>query len=432
MVEGAAEPKIGVIGLGYVGLPLALVFARSFKYVVGFDISEEKISQIKAGVDPTAEGFDSDLKGTSLNVTNNIGDLSTCSVFIVTVPTPVDVNNTPDLKPLVSASLTLSSILKRGDIVVYESTVYPGLTEEICGKILEDNSGLKCGVDFTLGYSPERINPGDKEHTFESIVKVVAGQDERTLKILADLYGKVVKAGIHKAPSIKVAEAAKVIENTQRDINIAFMNELSIIFDRMGISCRDVLDAASTKWNFLRFTPGLVGGHCIGVDPYYLTTKAQQLGYHPQVILAGRRINDDMGKYVAQRTIKLVVNSGLPVLGARIGILGVTFKENVADPRNSRVPDIYRELKEFGVNVVVHDPYANADEVSSEYGIELTPLEHFLALDAIILAVNHKYYSELGQQALFAMLNKGGGVFVDVKSVVDRERIPQHVIYWSL
>lgn len=422
--------KIAVIGLGYVGLPLALAFARHFPGTIGFDINSKKVEQIRKGVDPTGESLGEELKKTKLSVTNDIEDLRGCNFFVVGVPTPVDIDNRPDLEPLASASKLVGSVLKKGSIVVYESTVYPGVTEEFCGPILAAESGLVLGEDFKVGYSPERINPGDREHTLELIVKVVSGQDAESLDLVAAVYGKVVSAGIHRAPSIKVAEAAKVIENTQRDLNIALMNELSIIFDRMGIATKDVLAAAGTKWNFLKFTPGLVGGHCIGVDPYYLTTKAQQLGYHPQVILAGRRINDDMGKFIAQRTVKLMLNAGIPTRGAAVGILGLTFKENISDLRNSRVPDIYHELKEFGVTALVHDPQGDADDAMHEYGIEISALEDFRNLDVLILAVPHaEYLSNLGQ---ILKTLKPQGIFVDIKSVVDRQRLGEGQAYWSL
>src|SRR4051812_43481800 len=350
--------RIAVVGLGYVGLPVALAFARKFPGTIGFDINVEKVNSLKAGVDRTGETSSEELKASKLQMTHDPAELRQATFFVVAVPTPVDVDNRPDLTPVVKASETVAKALKKGDVVVYESTVYPGVTEEVCGPILAKLSGLKQGVDFKLGYSPERINPGDKQHTLERITKVVSGEDEATLERVAAAYGAIVDAGIHRAPSIKVAEAAKVIENTQRDINIALMNELSMIFDRMGIRTADVLAAAGTKWNFLKFRPGLVGGHCIGVDPYYLTTKAQQLGYQPEVILAGRRVNDNMGRYVAQRLVKLLVNADIPVRSARVGILGLTFKEDVNDIRNSKVPGIATELREFGIQPMVHDPLA--------------------------------------------------------------------------
>lgn len=425
------DTTIGVIGLGYVGLPLALAFARKFPAVYGFDIDKRKVGLIQNGIDPTEEGFDDQLKETRLRATSSISDLAECTFFIVGVPTPIDENRTPDLRILKEACKAVSSILKRGDLVVFESTVYPGITEEFCGPILEQGSNLVCGKDFFIGYSPERINPGDKEHTLERITKVVSGQNEEILERVSLVYGKVIEAGVYKAPSIQVAEAAKVIENTQRDLNIALMNELAIIFDKMGISTKEVLATAGTKWNFLRFTPGLVGGHCIGVDPYYLTTKAQQLGYNPQVILAGRRINDAMGVFIAQKTIKLLIQCSIQPKGAVIGILGVTFKENVADLRNSRVPEIYRELAEFGASVSVYDPYGKSEEAMFEYKITLSDLASFKDLDALIIAVPHREIISLVNSNLDSMV-KRGGVVVDIKSVLEKRNIPSSIIYWSL
>jgi UDP-N-acetyl-D-galactosamine dehydrogenase len=422
---------IGVLGLGYVGLPLALAFARQFEGTVGFDIDRRKIAKLVSGQDPTDEGLEPLIRDTSLRFADDASALGGCNFFVVTVPTPVDENHNPDLRPLKGACEVLGPILKPGATVVFESTVYPGLTEEVCGPWLEQHSGLKLGKDIALGYSPERMNPGDKEHTVERIVKVVAGSDAATLELVASVYEKVVTAGVHRASSIKVAEAAKVIENTQRDLNIALMNELAIIFDRIGIPTRDVLAAARTKWNFLPFTPGLVGGHCIGVDPYYLTTKAEQLKYHPQVILSGRRINDGMGAWVAQKVIKLLVQSGTTVRGARVGILGLTFKENVRDIRNSRVPDIIRELNEFGAHTLVHDPGADGEEVQHEYGISLCPWEELTALDALVLAVSHREYVAMSTEELLGGL-KAGGLVVDVKSMLDRGKVPDHLTYWSV
>src|SRR5580704_17408144 len=344
------EEKVAVIGLGYVGLPVALAFARKFKGAVGFDIHKEKVEELRRGYDRNHEVPAEVLKSSTLNMTSDPKALEGVTFYVVAVPTPVDANNVPDLTPVVKASETVGRAIGKGAVVVFESTVYPGVTEEICGPILEKLSGLKCGTDFTLGYSPERINPGDKEHALEKITKVVSGQDGPTLERVADAYGAIIDAGVHRAPSIKVAEAAKVIENTQRDLNIALVNELALIFDRMGIRTSDVLAAAATKRNFIKFKPGLVGGHCIGVDPYYLTTKAQQLGYQPEVILAGRRINNMMGSYVAQRIVKMLVNADIPVKGARVGILGITFKENCNDIRNSKAPDIASELRQFGIH----------------------------------------------------------------------------------
>lgn len=425
------ETKIAVIGLGYVGLPLALTFARKIPNVVGFDIDSEKIDSLKKGIDFSGLELESELKSTTLKITSNETKLKDSNFFIVAVPTPVDHNNKPDLGALISASQTVGRSITKGDIVVFESTVYPGVTEEICGPEIEKVSGLRRGVDFTLAYSPERINPGDTEHTLENVIKIIAAEDAATLQVVKDVYSKIVKAGLYSASSIKVAEAAKVIENTQRDLNIALMNELAIIFDRIGISSREVIEAAGTKWNFLKFSPGLVGGHCIGVDPYYLTTKAEQVGYHPEVILAGRRINDQMGTYVAQKTVKLMVNRGIQVKGARVAILGLTFKENVPDIRNSRVPDIARELREFGANVFVHDPLVDPSFAKHEVNITLSPWEDVKDLDALILAVSHKTFIEMGFERLACCLSKSG-VFIDVKSAFHREVNNKSVCYWAL
>jgi UDP-N-acetyl-D-galactosamine dehydrogenase len=425
--------RIAVIGLGYVGLPVALAFARKFPGAVGFDINQAKVTALRNGVDHTGETSAQTLKDTSLHMTWDLEALKPCTFFVVAVPTPVDRNNRPDLTPVIKASQTVAKVLKKGDVVVYESTVYPGVTEELCGPILEKGSGLKQHVDFKLGYSPERINPGDTLHTLERITKVVSGEDEASLERVANTYGAIIDAGVFRATSIKVAEAAKVIENTQRDLNIALMNELALIFDRMGIRTRDVLAAAGTKWNFLKFTPGLVGGHCIGVDPYYLTTKAEELGYQPQVILAGRRINNQIGPYIAQRTVKLLVHQNLAVKGARVGVLGLTFKEDVSDIRNSKVPDILTELKEFGIDAKLHDPYADPAETHHEYGLSVTPLEEMTNLDALILAVSHKQYLDLGVAQLVGRIRKGG-VLVDVKSALNPSAVPAQsgVAYWCL
>jgi len=421
--------KVAVIGLGYVGLPVALAFAKKFSGTVGFDINQRKVEELKAGVDATGEISSEELTSSSLKVTGSIEDLKGCDFFIVAVPTPVDKNHQPDLAALKGASRSVASAISPGAIVVFESTVYPGVTEDVCGPIIEEVSGLKRGKDFFLGYSPERINPGDKEHTLERIVKVVSGEDLTTLNVVADTYSAVVTAGVHRATSIKVAEAAKVIENTQRDLNIALMNELALIFDRLGIRTRDVLDAAGTKWNFLKFSPGLVGGHCIGVDPYYLTAKAEELGYHPHVITAGRRINDGMGAYIAQRLIKQLLTLGISK--PKISVLGITFKENVSDIRNSRVPDILRELESFGVEPIVYDPLADAEETIHEYQIKLSPLENLKECDALILAVTHKEFLTLGEERLQALIKKGGVLF-DIKSSMDREKIREDLHYWSL
>ncbi len=424
------DERVGVIGLGYVGLPVALGFARHFP-TVGFDVSQARVAELRGGHDRTGESSSEELSETRLIVTADPQDLRECTLFVVAVPTPIDEHRRPDLSPVEAASRTVGRVLTKGAVVVYESTVYPGVTEDVCGPILEAESGLKCGRDFTLGYSPERINPGDKLHRLETIVKVVSGQDRATLERVADAYGRIVTAGVHRAPSIKVAEAAKVIENTQRDLNIALMNELAVIFERLGIDTRDVLAAAGTKWNFLKFTPGLVGGHCIGVDPYYLTARAEQVGYHPQVILAGRRINDDMGKFVARRVAKALNDEGRTTKGARIGVLGLTFKEDVPDLRNSKVPDIVAELREWGAEVIVHDAMASAEEAKHEYGLDLSPLDAFTNLDALIVAVAHKAYLDLGTPALCDRVRSGGVVF-DVKWTLDRVSVPPGLRYLAL
>jgi UDP-N-acetyl-D-galactosamine dehydrogenase len=423
------QEKIAVISLGYVGLPVALSFGRKLP-TVGFDIRQRRIDELKKGHDDTMEVTTEQLtSATRLELTADPARLADCTFFIVAVPTPIDSNNRPDLGPMISASRTVGPHLKRGDVVVFESTVYPGVTEEVCGPILDEKSGLRNGVDYFLGYSPERINPGDKEHSFEKIMKVVSGQTDETLDRVARVYGSVVTAGVHRAPSIKVAEAAKVIENTQRDLNIALMNELALIFDRMGIRTQDVLEAAGTKWNFLRFAPGLVGGHCIGVDPYYLTTKAQELGYLPEVILAGRRINNNVGPFIAQKCVKLLTAIDVPMRKARVGILGLTFKENVPDLRNSKIPDIVAELGQYGIDAMVHDPLGDPREAHEEYKIEITPLDKLKDLDAIILAVAHKEY--LAQpEAIFARV-RDGGVVIDVKSVLPKKP-PRGLRLWSL
>jgi UDP-N-acetyl-D-galactosamine dehydrogenase len=423
--------RIAVIGLGYVGLPLALELAKKFPETVGFDIHAAKVAELQGGIDRTREVSPDSLRSTTLKMTSDLEDLRGSDFFIVAVPTPIDDWKRPDLTPVIKASESVGKVIGKGSIIVYESTVFPGVTEDICGPILEQQSGLKCGVDFKLGYSPERINPGDKVHTVDRIVKVVSGQDESSLRTIASVYGSVISAGIHEASSIKVAETAKVIENTQRDINIALMNELAIICEKVGIRTSEVLAAARTKWNFLPFTPGLVGGHCIGVDPYYLTTKAEELGYHPRVILSGRQINDDMGAYVAQKLVKLLIQQQIPVKNARVGILGLTFKEDVHDIRNSKVPDIIAELQQFGITPLVHDPKADKDETLKEYGLHLSSFAEMRDLDAMVLAVNHHEFMEAGLDSILASLRRYA-VFVDVKSAFSPESIPQHVAYWSL
>lgn len=424
--------RIGVIGLGYVGLPLALAFGKKFPGTVGFDISKERVDSLSRGEDLNGEESKADLLGSNLKYTTDARALSECNFFVVTVPTPVDGNKQPDLTPVRLACETVGAVMKRGAVIVFESTVYPGVTEDFCAPILARVSGLSRS-EFKLGYSPERINPGDKEHTLTKIKKVVSAEDSESLRIVTEVYGAVITAGLHLASSIKVAEAAKVIENTQRDLNIALMNELAIIFDRMGISTREVLEAAGTKWNFLRFSPGLVGGHCIGVDPYYLTMKAQQLGYHPEVILAGRKINDGMGAWIAQRIVKEMVVGDLPVKGSKVAVLGVTFKENVSDIRNSRVPDIVAELKSFGVEVLVHDPLAANTHVEHEYGFKLSSWEQLKGLDGIVLAVGHSFYREMPLKDLLKPITRSSGVVVDVKSILKRSAVSElgHR-YWEL
>ncbi|HEV7997698.1 MAG TPA: nucleotide sugar dehydrogenase [Stellaceae bacterium] len=425
------ERGFAVIGLGYVGLPVALALAKKFEPVIGFDISERRIAALRQGHDATGEVPAASLRATRLRLTLDPEALAEASFLVVTVPTPIDGERRPDLRPLSQACALIGPRLKPGAVVVFESTVYPGLTREVCGKLLAEASGLAQGEGFKLGYSPERINPGDRHHRLENIVKIVAGEDRETLERVAAVYGQIVEVGLHRASSLEVAEAAKVIENTQRDLNIALMNELAIIFDRLGIPTREVLAAAGTKWNFLQFTPGLVGGHCIGVDPYYLTARAEAAGYYPQVILSGRRINDGMGGFIAQRLVKLLIAAGRPVKEARIGIVGLTFKEDVPDLRNSRVPDILAELREYGIAALVADPLADAAEAKREYGIDLVALDQLDGLDGLILAVPHRVLRKAGWDKLFARLAPGG-VFVDVKSAVARDRVPPNVHYWSL
>ncbi len=415
---------VGVVGLGYVGLPLAVEFGKAFE-TIGYDLSASKIEHFRRHEDPTGEVAADDFAAAKrLHVTNDPAELARADFLVVAVPTPVDIGHKPDFSPLVSASRTCGRHMKRGAIVVYESTVYPGATEEVCIPVLEESSGMKWRTDFHVGYSPERINPGDKEHTLTRIVKVVSGDDADTLERVAQLYGSVVKAGVHRASSIKVAEAAKVIENTQRDLNIALVNELALIFDRVGIDTHEVLKAAGTKWNFLPFRPGLVGGHCIGVDPYYLTHKAEMLGYHPQVILAGRRINDGMGAFIAQRTVREMAAAGFPIKDSPVIVLGLTFKEDVPDLRNSKVIDVVRELERYGVQVHVHDAVAGPDEALHEYGVKLVPWDELPKAAAVVAAVSHAQYHELGVEAI-AGKAQPGAVFVDVKSAFDPQRIGQ-------
>jgi UDP-N-acetyl-D-galactosamine dehydrogenase len=425
------ERGFAVIGLGYVGLPVALALARKFEPIIGFDISQQRIAALRIARDTTGEVTAAALRETRLRFTDDPRTLGEASFFIVTVPTPIDGERRPDLSPLDAACALIGPYLRAGSVVVFESTVYPGLTREFCGPRLATASGLRQGIDFKLGYSPERINPGDQQHRLETIVKIVAGEDPETLERVAAVYERIVDAGVYRASSLEVAEAAKVIENTQRDLNIALMNELAIIFDRLGIPTKEVLEAARTKWNFLPFTPGLVGGHCIGVDPYYLTARAEAAGYYPQVILSGRRINDGMGGFIAQRLVKLLIAAERPVKGARIGILGITFKEDVPDLRNSRVPDIVAELREFGIAASVADPLADPNQAKGEYGVELVPLGTLTKLDGLVLAVPHRVIGEGGWPRLFASLVPGG-VFVDIKSVIARGMVPPGIHYWSL
>jgi UDP-N-acetyl-D-galactosamine dehydrogenase len=422
--------KIAVIGLGYVGLPVAVAFGRSGVPVVGFDVDRRRIAELRAGHDHTREVAPADLNQPHLRYEDDPAALGTCDFFIVTVPTPIDAARRPDLGAMLSASRTVGAALKRGDIVVYESTVYPGAVEEDCVPVLEQASGLKAGLDFKVGYSPERINPGDRTHRFETITKVVSAQDDATLDIVAAVYGSVVTAGIHRAPSIKVAEAAKVIENTQRDLNIAFMNELSAIFQALGIDTGDVLAAARTKWNFLPFSPGLVGGHCIGVDPFYLTYRAEKAGYHPEVILSGRRINDGVGSRVAQECIRRLFTRGRT--DATVTVLGLTFKENVPDTRNSKVVDIVRALEASGIKVQVHDALASREEVRDEYGIALTGLDDLRPADAVVLAVAHDEYARGGWPLVTRLLKNGSGVVLDVKAMLDRAARPAGIELWRL
>ncbi len=430
----AGEEKLSLVGLGYVGMPIAVAFARKVR-VIGYDLNREKIALYRAGKDPTQEVGDEVIRGTKVEFTDDEARLREARFHIVAVPTPVKDDHTPDLSPVEGASRILGRNLTKGSVVVFESTVYPGVTEEICVPILEKESGLRCGTDFKVGYSPERINPGDRVHRLETIVKIVSGMDGETLDVIAKVYGLVVEAGVYRAESIRVAEAAKVIENSQRDINIAFMNELSIIFNKMGIDTKSVLEAARTKWNFLPFAPGLVGGHCIGVDPYYLTYRAEQMGYHSQIILAGRRINDDMGKYVAENVVKNLIRADAQVKGARVAILGFTFKENCPDTRNTKVIDIVRELGEYGVEPIVVDETADRKEARRLYGISLSPLEEARELDALVVAVAHTRFCQLAKGAIDGMYRRGTHrkVLVDVKGILRREEYgSEEYLYWRL
>lgn len=425
------QRKVSVVGLGYVGLPVAVAFGLKQR-TIGFDISHQRIAELQRGYDRTGEVTASELHATDILFTDSIEDLKQADFHIVAVPTPIDDANQPDLTPILKASETVAKALNSGDIVVYESTVYPGVTEDECVPVLERMSGLVCGKDFTVGYSPERINPGDKEHTFTKIKKVVAGQDDQTLEIVAKVYESVVTAGVHRASSICVAEAAKVIENTQRDLNIALMNELALIFDKLNIDTNDVLEAAGTKWNFLSFKPGLVGGHCIGVDPYYLTHKAEKIGYIPQVILSGRRINDGMGKFIAQRTVKEMIHAGHNVLGATVTVLGLTFKEDCPDLRNSKVIDIIHELQDYGIAVQVSDPLADPNEASHEYGVTLVPFAELKRAEAVVVAVAHQAYRSLPLNALRTMMNSAP-LIIDVKGIYDRSEMERSGLrFWRL
>ena len=430
----SGEEKIALVGLGYVGMPIAVAFAKKVK-VVGFDLNEAKIKLYQSGIDPTKEVGDDVIKSTTVEFTSDEKKLQEAKFFIVAVPTPVNDDHTPDLSPVEGASRIVGRNLSKGSIVVFESTVYPGVTEDICVPILEKESGLKCGVDFKVGYSPERINPGDKVHRLETITKIVSGMDEETLDTVAKVYEIVVDAGVYRAESIKVAEAAKVIENSQRDINIAFMNELSIIFNKMGIDTKAVLAAAGTKWNFLKFFPGLVGGHCIGVDPYYLTYKAEQLGYHSQIILSGRRINDDMGKYVAESLVKNLIKSDIAVKGAKVAILGFTFKENCPDTRNTKVIDIYNELQEYGITPMVVDPAADADEAKRLYNIDFKDMNDVKDMDAVVIAVSHDQFMDLDKEQISGFFNTNNKkkVLSDIKGVLERaEYDNDEFCYWRL
>lgn len=428
------EEQLSLVGLGYVGMPIAVAYAKKIK-VIGFDSNEAKIDLYRKGIDPTKEVGDEAIRDTKVQFTANPEELSKCKFHIVAVPTPVHPDHTPDLSPVEGASHTLGKYLTKGSIVVYESTVYPGVTEDICKPILEQESGLKCGVDFKIGYSPERINPGDKVHRLETITKIVSGMDEETLDEVAKVYSLVALAGVYRAQSIKVAEAAKVIENSQRDINIAFMNELSMIFHKMGIDTKSVLEAAGTKWNFLKFFPGLVGGHCIGVDPYYLTYQAERMGYHSQIILSGRRINDDMGAYIANCLVKNLIAADIPVKEAKVAILGFTFKENCPDTRNTKVIDIYHELQEYGITPLVVDPQADAEEANRLYGITFRQLSDIKEMDAVIMAVSHQEFLSWKKEDLDAFFAKNGKtkVLMDLKGMYQMQDYPSpEYSYWRL
>ncbi len=428
----AREDTIAVVGLGYVGLPLAVHLSKRFD-VLGYDLKAKRIEELNSGHDRTLEVSPQELSDTNIRFTDDAQDLALCRLIIIAVPTPIDAYHIPDLNPLRNASATAGKQMAKGSCIVFESTVYPGVTEEVCLPILKKESGLTFAKDFTLGYSPERINPGDKKHTLDNVVKVVSASDDKTLDLLSRVYAQVVPAGIHTVSSIRVAEAAKVIENTQRDLNIALMNELAMIFDKIGIDTTEVLEAAATKWNFLPFKPGLVGGHCIGVDPYYLTFKAESLGYHPEMILAGRRINDNMGKYVAERAVKLLFGANKRVHSAKIAVLGITFKEDVPDLRNTKVVDIIQELKSYGVEVLVHDPLADAEEAKSYYGLELKPLDSLSGVDAVIIAVMHHHYRQLGLSKIAGLCSGRKPIVLDLKGIFSTDEArEQNITYWRL
>ena len=428
----AKNEKMSVIGLGYVGLPLAVAFAKKIE-VIGFDVNKAKVEKYKSGIDVTKEVGNQAIKETTLLFTSDEEVLKQAKFHIVAVPTPVKSDHTPDLSPVEGASRILGRNLTKGSIIVYESTVYPGVTEEVCVPILEQESGLKCGVDFKIGYSPERINPSDKVHVLSNIIKIVSGMDEETLDDIARTYELVALAGVHRAPSIKVAEAAKVIENSQRDINIAFMNELSIIFHKMGIDTKAVLEAAGTKWNFMKFTPGLVGGHCIGVDPYYLTYKAEQMGYHSKIILSGRTNNDDMGKYIAENIVKQLIKAETPIAHAKVAIFGFTFKENCQDTRNTKVIDIINELKEFGVSTIIADPVADKEEAKREYGVDILDLDDVKDIDAVVVCVSHKEFADMDKSYYDSLFGDKKKILFDIKGMYDKDEFEKgDYLYWRL
>lgn len=428
----SGKDRIAVVGLGYVGLPLAVSMSKHFE-VIAYDLKSDRIKELESGLDRTLEVSKDALRDAKILFTSKPENLSLSRLIVVAVPTPIDEHRIPDLKPLCGASKTVGRYMQKGSCIVFESTVYPGATEEVCLPILERESGLKYGTDFTLGYSPERINPGDKEHSLENIVKIVSGSDQDTAGFLSDVYGMVIKAGIHPVSSIKVAEAAKVIENTQRDINIALVNELAMIFHKMGIDTDEVLEAAGTKWNFLPFKPGLVGGHCIGVDPYYLTFKAESLGYHPEMILAGRRINDCMGKYVAEQTVKLLVLAGKQVKAIKVAVLGVTFKEDIPDIRNSKAVDIVHELKTYGIKVLMHDPLADAKEVKKHYRLDLQSMETLEGVDAVIITIGHRFYKKLSLSKIAGLCQGKAPIVIDVKGVFSQNEAKKtNITYWRL